>query len=77
LSQNSKGCLQEIAPHFSIKVKITDVAGIPFGQMGSSIMGLMEFENEIKNGYEKSIQVKGFKGTEKIDRSEENKSAEI
>gem|GEM_PF-3263766 len=61
----------------SIEVKITDMAGIPFSQMGASMMGLMEFENETVNGYEKSIQVQGFKGTEKVNRSENNKTAEM
>lgn len=61
----------------SIEVKISDLAGVPFGQMGASMIGAMEFENETETGYEKSVQVQGFRGTEKVDRSEENRSSEI
>ena len=61
----------------SIEVKINDVAGIPFAQMGASMIGMTEFENETENGYEKSIKVQGFPGTEKVDNSEDNKSTEI
>lgn len=61
----------------SIEVKISDLSGVPFGQMGASMLGAMEFENETETGYEKSVQIQGFRGTEKVDRSEENKSAEI
>lgn len=61
----------------SIEVKITDMAGIPFAQMGASVMGMTEFENETENGYEKSVKVQGFAGTEKVDNSEDNKSCEI
>jgi len=61
----------------SIEVKISDISGVPFGQMGTSMIGMLEFENETENGYEKSIQVQGFKGTERVDRSEDNKSAQI
>jgi len=61
----------------SIDVKITDMAGIPFAQMGASVMGMTEFENETENGYEKSIKVQGFAGTEKVDKSEDNKFCEV
>jgi hypothetical protein len=61
----------------SIQVKISDMAGIPFAQMGASMMGLTEFENETENGYEKSIKVQGFPGTEKVDNSEGSQSCEI
>lgn len=60
----------------SIEVKITDIAGIPFGRMDAFMVGMMEFENETENGSKKSIQVQGFKGTEKVDRIEDNESAE-
>jgi hypothetical protein len=61
----------------TIEVKINDVAGVPFAQMGASMIGMTEFENETENGYEKSIKVQGFPGTEKVDNSEDSKSTEI
>ena len=61
----------------SIEVKITDIAGVPFAQMGVSMMGMTEFENETETGYEKSIKVQGFPGTEKADTTEDSKSCEI
>lgn len=61
----------------SIEVKITDIAGVPMAQMGLSMMGMTEFENETENGYEKSVKVQGFPGTEKVDNSEDNKSCEV
>ena len=61
----------------TIEVKIADTAGIPFAQMGAQMIGTMEFENETENGYEKSVKVQGFPGTEKVDNSEDGKSAEI
>ncbi len=61
----------------TVEVKISDVAGVPFGTMGATMFGAMEFENETETGYEKSIKVQGFSGTEKVDNSEDNKSAEI
>jgi hypothetical protein len=61
----------------SIEVKINDIAGVPFAQMGASVIGMTEFENETETGYEKSVKVQGFRGTEKVDNSEDNKSMEI
>ncbi len=61
----------------SIEVKISDIAGVPFAQMGMSVIGMTEFENETENGYEKSIKVQGFAGTEKVDKSEDNQSCEM
>src|SRR4030042_6723294 len=61
----------------TIEVKINDIAGAPFAQMGASMIGMTEFENETEKGYEKSVKVQGFAGTEKVDNSEDNKSAEI
>jgi hypothetical protein len=61
----------------SIEVKITDIAGVPMAQMGLSMMGMTEFENETENGYEKSVKVQGFPGTEKVDNSEDSKSCEV
>ena len=61
----------------TIEVKINDIAGVPFAQMGASMIGMTEFENETENGYEKSIKVQGFAGTEKVDNTEDSKSTEI
>jgi hypothetical protein len=61
----------------TIEVKIADTAGIPFAQMGAQMIGTIEFENENETGYEKSVKVQGFPGTEKVDNSEDGKSAEI
>jgi hypothetical protein len=61
----------------SIEVKISDVAGVPFAQMGASMMGMTEFENETESGYEKSVKVQGFAGTEKADSTEDSKSCEL
>jgi hypothetical protein len=61
----------------TIEVKITDIAGVPFAQMGASMMGMTEFETETETGYEKSVKVQGFPGTEKVDNTEDNKSCEI
>jgi hypothetical protein len=61
----------------SIEVKINDIAGVPFAQMGASVIGMTEFENETETGYEKSVKVQGFAGTEKVDNTEDSKSAEI
>jgi len=60
----------------TIEVKISDTAGVPMAAMGLSMMGMTEYENETENGYDKTIKVQGFPGTEKVDRSE-SKSAEI
>ena len=60
----------------SIEVKISDMAGIPFASMGAAVMGATEFENQTENGYEKSIKIQNFGGTEKVETGE-YKSAEI
>jgi opacity protein-like surface antigen len=61
----------------SIEVKISDISGVPFAQMGASVIGMTEFETETETGYEKSVKVQGFAGTEKVDNSEDSKSCEI
>jgi len=61
----------------TIEIKIADTAGVPFAQMGLQMMGTMEYENQTENGYEKSIKIQGFAGTEKVNNSEDEKSAEI
>ncbi len=61
----------------SIEVKISDVAGVPFAQMGASMIGMTEFENETESGYEKSVKIQGFAGTEKADSTEDSKSCEL
>lgn len=60
----------------TIEVKISDTAGVPMAAMGLSMLGLTEFSNETEDGYEKSVKIQGFPGTEKV-RSGEEKSAEI
>jgi hypothetical protein len=61
----------------TIEVKIADTAGVPFAQMGAQVMGSVEYENETDTGYDKSIKVQGCPGTEKVDNTEDNRSAEI
>lgn len=61
----------------SIEIKISDMAGVPFGQLGASIIGATEFETQTDTGYEKSVKVQGFSGTEQVDNSEDSKSAQI
>lgn len=61
----------------TIEIKIADTAGVPFAQMGLQMIGAMEYENQTEYGYEKSIKIQGFPGTEKVTNSEEEKSAEI
>ncbi len=61
----------------SIEVKIADIAGVPLAQMGFSMIGMTEFENETENGYEKSVKVQGFAGTEKAEKTEDSQSCEI
>lgn len=60
----------------NIEVKISDMAGMPFASMGAALMGATEYENQTENGYEKSIKIQGFGGTEKVENGE-YKSAEI
>lgn len=60
----------------TIEVSIQDTAGVPMAAMGLAMIGMTEYENETENGYEKSIKVQGFPGTEKVERGE-YKSAEI
>jgi hypothetical protein len=59
-----------------IGVSIQDMAGIPFASMGVSMMGAADFDKQTENGYEKSIKIGGFAGTEKVDNGQ-YKSAEI
>jgi hypothetical protein len=61
----------------SIEVKISDLAGVPFAQIGMSMMGGQEFENETESGYEKSVKVQGFPGTERVEKTEDNKEAHL
>jgi hypothetical protein len=61
----------------SIEVKISDISGVPFAQMGASMIGMTEFENETETGYEKSVKIQGFAGTEKADSTEDSQSCEV
>ncbi len=60
----------------TIEIRIQDTAGVPMAAMGLSMIGMTEYENETENGYDKTIKVQGFPGTEKVERGE-YKSAEI
>ncbi|MFZ2053867.1 MAG: hypothetical protein WAU81_06680 [Candidatus Aminicenantales bacterium] len=61
----------------SIEVKISDLAGIPYAQMGLSMFGGQEFENETESGYEKSVKIQGFPGTERVETTEDSKEAHL
>jgi hypothetical protein len=61
----------------SIEVKISDLAGVPFAQLGMSMIGGQEFENETESGYEKSVKIQGFPGTERVETTEDSKQAHI
>jgi len=61
----------------SIEVKISDLAGVPFAQLGMSMIGGTEFENETESGYEKSVKIQGFPGTERVETTEDSKQAHI
>jgi hypothetical protein len=61
----------------SIEVKISDLAGVPFAQLGMSMMGGQEFENETESGYEKSVKIQGFPGTERVEKTEDSKEAHL
>ena len=60
----------------TITVKISDTAGVPMAGIGLSMLGMTEFSNETENGYEKSVKIQGFSGTEKVQKGEDP-SAEI
>jgi len=60
----------------TIEVNISDMAGIPFAAAGVAMLGDTEFENQTETGYEKSVKMQGFPGTEKVENGE-YKSAEI
>jgi hypothetical protein len=60
----------------TIEVNISDMAGIPFAAAGVAMLGATEFENQTENGYEKSVKIQGFPGTEKVNNGED-KTAEI
>jgi len=61
----------------SIEVKISDLAGVPFAQLGMTMIGGQEFENETESGYEKSVKIQGFPGTERVETTEDSKQAHI
>ncbi len=61
----------------TIEVKISDLAGVPFAQMGMSMIGGQEFENETESGYEKSVKIQGFPGTERVETTEDSKEANL
>lgn len=57
---------EETAPELTIEISISDLSGIPYGQM--AMMAYQgDFENETEDGYEKSITVKKLhKGKESM-----------
>jgi hypothetical protein len=61
----------------SIEVKISDMAGVPYGTLGASLMGATEYENQTETGYEKSIKIQGYPGTESVENSEDSKTTRI
>ncbi len=61
----------------TIEVKISDMAGVPFAQLGMSIITGQEFENETESGYEKTVKIKGFPGIEKVEKTEDFKEASL
>jgi hypothetical protein len=73
---SSEATLIYVKGNDRIEISIQDMAGVPFASMGVSILGATEFENQTENGYEKSIKIGGFPGTEKVDNGR-YKSAEI
>ena len=60
----------------AIVITISDTAGVAMAAMGLGMIGMMEYENETENGYDKSVKVQGFPGTEKVERGE-SPSADI
>jgi hypothetical protein len=61
----------------SIEVKISDMAGVPFAQLGMSMITGQEFETETEHGYEKSVKIQGFPGTERVETNEESKESHL
>lgn len=72
----SEATLEYVKGEERIEINISDMAGIPFAAAGAAFMGATEFENQTENGYEKSVKIQGFPGTEKVENGE-YKSAEI
>ena len=56
--ENSESTQQQ-----SIEISISDMAGVPYGQM-TAMAYAQDFENETEDGYEKSIVIKGYRGKE-------------
>ena len=61
----------------TIEVKISDMAGVPFAQLGMSMITGQEFETETEGGYEKSVKIQGFPGLERVETNEESKEAHL
>jgi hypothetical protein len=56
--QSEEAVADEMAePQKSIEITITDMSGVPFGQM-AAMAYQQDFENESEDGYEKSVVVK-------------------
>jgi len=67
--------IDEMTTH-RIDITISDVIGVPFAAAGISMLGTTEFENETEDGYEKSVKIHGYPGTERA-QTGEYKSCEI
>ncbi len=61
----------------TIEVKISDMAGVPFAQLGMSMITGQEFETETESGYEKSVKIQGFPGLERVEATEDSKEAHL
>ncbi len=68
--------METTEPEISIDISISDLSGIPYGQM--ALMAYEgEFENETEDGYEKSVSVKKlYKGKESA-RTGDNKNCSL
>lgn len=73
---SSEASLKYVKDEETVEVNISDVTGVPMALAGLALMGATEFENQTENGYEKSVKIQGFPGTEKAETGE-SKSAEI
>lgn len=66
---------EEYVPLQSVEITISDMAGIPYGQM-AAMQYNQDFENETEDGYEKSVVIKGYRGKEAA-RTGDSKSCNL
>lgn len=73
--EDGKKKMEEVEVGTEISVKISDISLIPFAAMAFAFQ--QEFENEMEDGYEKSVTIKKtFKGVEKVQKGD-GKSCEL